>query len=70
MDRLFVGLKDWNFGLFIQEIFKQELDEKDDVVVEKNLNVHEPSILSDLGWQKDHSCCLSKFTLRIRGAVN
>ena len=47
-----------------------ELDEKDDGVVEKNVNVHEPSILSDLGRQKDHSCCLSKFTLRTRGAVN
>ena len=32
MDRLFVGLKDWNFGLFIQEIFKQELDEKDECI--------------------------------------
>ena len=32
MDKLFVGLKDWNFGLFIQEIFKQELEEKDECV--------------------------------------
>ena len=47
-----------------------ELDEKDDVVVEKNLNVYEPPIQSDLERQKDHSCCLSKHTLRIRGAVN
>ena len=32
MDKLFHGLKDWNFGLFIQEIFKQELEEKDECV--------------------------------------
>lgn len=29
MDKLFEGLKDWNFGLFIQEVFKQEQVEKD-----------------------------------------
>ena len=32
MDKLFHGLKDWNFGLFIQEIFKQELEEKDECI--------------------------------------
>ena len=25
-------MKDWNFGLFVQEIFKQELEEKDDCI--------------------------------------
>ena len=30
--RLFTGIKDWNFGLFIQEIFKQEQAEKDDLI--------------------------------------
>ena len=32
VEKLFVGLKDWNFGLFIQEIFKQEVVEKEEVV--------------------------------------
>ena len=32
IDKLFLGLKDWNFGLFIQEIFKQEVEEKDECV--------------------------------------
>jgi hypothetical protein len=32
VDKLFTGLKDWNFGLFIQEIFKQDMIEKDDCI--------------------------------------
>ena len=32
VDKLFLGVKDWNFGLFVQEIFKQELEEKDDCI--------------------------------------
>ena len=32
VDKLFLGMKDWNFGLFVQEIFKQELEEKDDCI--------------------------------------
>ena len=30
--KLFTGIKDWNFGLFVQEIFKQEQAEKDDLI--------------------------------------
>ena len=30
--KLFTGIKDWNFGLFIQEIFKQEFSDKDDFI--------------------------------------
>ena len=30
--KLFTGFKDWNFGLFIQEMFKQEIVEKEDFI--------------------------------------